>query len=98
MKHSCFCLLQDPVEMLGDVYLSDNLADAAQAWNAWRREVVDYAVRDKIVPALLQVRCESGGTCLSACLPVWLCVWLAGWLAHLGALSSANGCLKSVCI
>lgn len=44
--------------MLGDVYLSDNLADAAQAWNEWRKEVVDYAVRDKVVPALLQVGSE----------------------------------------
>jgi hypothetical protein len=52
-----FSSMQDPVEMLGDVYLSDNLADAAQAWNEWRREVVDYAVREKVVPALLQVCC-----------------------------------------
>ena len=45
---------QDPIAFLGDVYLSDNFSDAAVAWNAWRKEVVAYAVRDKIVPALLQ--------------------------------------------
>lgn len=45
---------QDPVAFLGEVYVSDNVSEAADAWNKWRREVVDYAVNEKIVPALLQ--------------------------------------------
>jgi hypothetical protein len=57
--------------MLADCYLSDNVGDAAKEWNAWRSKVVDYAVREKIVPVLLQVRptqqfffagCRGGGT------------------------------------
>lgn len=48
--------VQDPVEEISEVYLSDNTSDAALEWNKWRKEVVQYSVRDKIVPALLQVR------------------------------------------
>lgn len=49
-------VVQDPVEMLADCYRSDNVGDAAKEWNAWRSKVVDYAVREKMVPVLLQVR------------------------------------------
>lgn len=45
---------KDPVEEISEVYLSDNTSDAALEWNKWRKEVVQYSVRDKIVPALLQ--------------------------------------------
>jgi len=53
---SCFVCHphQDPIAFLGEVYVSDNVSEAADAWNKWRREVVDYAVNEKIVPALLQ--------------------------------------------
>jgi hypothetical protein len=48
--------VQDAFEAIGEVYQSDNTSDAAREWNKWREEVVEYAVKEKIIPALLQVR------------------------------------------
>ena len=79
------------MELLEDFYLSDNVGDAAKEWNVWRTEVVDYAVREKVVPALLQVRgakqmreaaCDAVPGFVSACSRVhlWASYTVALWL------------------
>lgn len=45
--------LQDLLRDIEELFVSDNMADVAHDWNAWRKDVLASAVRDKLLPQML---------------------------------------------
>jgi transcriptional accessory protein Tex/SPT6 len=42
------------VDNLRELYTSDNIAAVSEAWNAWRHGVLTAAVKERLLPTLLQ--------------------------------------------
>jgi hypothetical protein len=38
---------------VGDLFVSDNVAEVAVVWNEWRRSVLQVAVQERLLPAML---------------------------------------------
>lgn len=48
-----FCVLQATLVDVGELLVSDNVAEVAAEWNNWRKQVLQEAVKDKLLPIML---------------------------------------------
>jgi hypothetical protein len=45
--------LQASLADVGELFVSDNIAEVAVVWNDWRRGVLQAAVQERLLPAML---------------------------------------------
>jgi hypothetical protein len=45
--------LQASLVDVGELFVSDNIAEVAVVWNEWRRGVLQAAVQERLLPAML---------------------------------------------